>query len=115
MRSSTFNLINAISWILFGTISYFLTSITSLTAFIPVVAGIILLLLNSGVRSGKKIPGHVAVIITLIILFGLVKPILGALDRGDQLVAVMIVIMMITGILSMTAFVKEFISVRKNK
>jgi hypothetical protein len=115
MKSSTFNLINAISWVLFGAISYFYTSVTSLTAFIPVVAGIILILLNPGVRTGKKIPGHIAVILTLIILAGLVKPLLGAMDRGDSMVSVMIVIMMITGILSMTAFVKEFISVRKNK
>jgi hypothetical protein len=115
MKSSTFNLINAISWVLFGTISYFSTSITSFTAFIPVVAGIILMLLNRGVRSGSKIPGHIAVILTIIILVGLVKPLLGAIDRGDQLVSVMIIIMMLTGILSMAAFVKEFISVRKKK
>ena len=115
MKSSTFNLINAISWILFGTLSYFFVSVSSLTVFIPVVAGVILILLNNGVRSGKKVPGHIAVILTLIILFGLVKPLLGAFDRGDQVVSVMIIIMMITGVLSMIAFVKEFISVRKAK
>ena len=115
MKSSSFNFVNALALIIFGTAAYFASSVSSLTAFIPVVAGVILILLNGGVKAGKKVPGHIAVILTIIILAGLVKPVIGAYRRGDDLVLTMILVMFITGLLALLAFIKEFIQVRKEK
>lgn len=115
MKTSSLNFINGLALIIFGTASYFISDMSSLTAFIPVVAGVILIILNNGVKAGKKIPGHIAVILTILVLAGLVKPLLGAYGRGDELILVMVIVMIITGLLALIAFIREFIQVRKAK
>ena len=57
---------------------------------------------------------HVAVLITLIALLGLSMPLKAAIadDRGTSVIR--IAIMIVTGILAMTTFVKSFVQARKN-
>lgn len=115
MKTSSFNFVNGLALIIFGTASYVISDISSLTAFIPVVAGVLLILLHNGIKAGKKIQGHIAVILTILVLAGLIMPLLGAYRRGDDLILAMVIVMIITGLLAMIAFIREFIQVRKAK
>ena len=45
----------------------------AITALIPVIIGIILLLVNKGVKNENKALAHVAVLLTFLILLGLIK------------------------------------------
>jgi hypothetical protein len=115
MKSHLASLINAIALIFLGSWAYLASDDPSVTALIPVFAGIILLLLYKGVKAGNKVSGHIAVVITLLILGGLVKPLMGALDRADDMAISRVGIMMLTSLYSLIIFVREFIRVRRAK
>lgn len=87
----------------------------SFTAFIPLIFGFILLLCNRGLKKEHKTIAHVAVFVTIVALLGLTMPLKAAIadDRGTSVLR--IVIMIITGIISMITFVKSFIEARKNR
>ena len=63
--------LNAISLIILGGYGYFQSTAPSPTALIPVIFGVFLLLMNNGIKNENKIIAHVAVLLTLLILFGL--------------------------------------------
>lgn len=115
MKSHLASLINAIVLIVLGSWAYLASDDPSLTALIPVFAGIILLLLFKGVRAGNRVAGHIAVVITLLILAGLVKPLMGALDRADDMAIARVGIMMLTSLYSLFIFVIEFVRIRRSK
>ena len=115
MKSHLANLINALILITLGSWAYFSSDSPSFTALIPVFAGIILLFLFRGIKAGNRVAGHIAVIITLMILIGLIKPLTGAVGRGDDMAIARVGIMMLTGIYALIIFVKEFFQVRKSK
>ena len=71
------SLVNALTLIIFGAWGYFASTDGSITALIPVVFGIALLAMNKGVKNENKVIAHIAVVLTVLILFGLLKP----LDR----------------------------------
>ena len=98
-----------------GLWGYFESDSRPITALIPVIVGAILLLINSGVKKENKIAAHVAVLMTLLIIFGLVKPFLGTLGRGNVVGILRVSIMIITSLWAMIIFVKSFISARKSK
>ena len=54
-----------------------------MTALIPVMFGVVLLLCNSGIKKENKLIAHLAVLATVICLLGLFMPLKGALDRGE--------------------------------
>ena len=83
MKANTVSLINSIVLISMGLWGYFESDSRPITALIPVIVGVILLLINSGVKKENKIAAHVAVLLTLLIIIGLVKPFLGTLGRGN--------------------------------
>lgn len=112
MQAKNANLINALALVIIGLWGY--TESSSNTALIPVVGGVILLLLQNGVAKHNKVVAHIAVIVTLILLIGLVKPFLGALNDGDNMGMLRVGIMLLTGIFAMIAFVKSFIEARKS-
>ena len=84
-----------------------------ITALIPTVIGVALVLLNNGVKKENKVVAHIAVLLTLIILGGLVKPLLGSIDRGDRQEIARVSVMRLSTALAMVFFVRSFIDARK--
>ena len=115
MKSYVASLINAIILIIFGAWGYFSPGVTSMTALIPVASGVILLFLNRGIRNGNKLVGHIAVVVTLLALFGLTKPLLGSIDREAVLGILRVSVMMLSTLFALTIFFKEFFEVRSKK
>jgi len=107
--------INAISLILIGLFGYFQSQTPSPTAFIPVIFGVILLALNSGVKSQNKIIAHVAVTATLFILIGLLMPLKSAISKDDIFAALRVSFMLLTTVIALISFIQSFIQARKEK
>ena len=115
MKANTVSLINSIVLISMGLWGYFESDSRPITALIPVIVGAILLLINSGVKKENKIAAHVAVLLTLLIIIGLVKPLLGTLDRGNTVGILRVSAMVISSLWAMIIFIKSFISARKSR
>ena len=115
MKANIVSLINSIVLISMGLWGYFESDSRPITALIPVIAGVILLLINSGVKKENKIASHVAVLLTLLIIIGLVKPFLGALDRENIAGIIRVSAMILTSFWAIITFVQSFISARKSK
>ncbi len=113
MKAPTANLINAATLIIMGLWGYFGSESPSPTAFIPSVAGVLLLLMHNGVKTENKVIAHIAVVLTLLMILALAMPLKGALGREDTMAIVRIAIMIITGILAMVAFIGSFKAARK--
>ena len=107
--------VNAFSLILIGGYGYLQSENPSITALIPVITGIILILLNNGIKVENKIIAHVAVSLTLIMIFGLIMPLLGSIKRSDTGAIIRVSIMLSTTILALIIFIKSFINARRNK
>ncbi len=115
MNASKANLINSITLIVFGLWGYFGSETPSLTALIPVFAGVILALMTNPIKKENAVIGHIAVVLTFIILVAMVKPLTAALDRGDSGATYRVIAMMLTSVLAMAYFVKNFLDARKKK
>ena len=115
MKANIVSLINSIILISMGLWGYFESDSRPITALIPVIVGVILLLINSGVKKENKIAAHVAVLLTLLIIIGLVKPFLGALNRGNLAGILRVSLMILSSLWAMFTFVQSFISARKSK
>ncbi|MBF12744.1 MAG: hypothetical protein CMC63_11300 [Flavobacteriaceae bacterium] len=113
MKASKISLINAITLLSMGSWGYFELESRPVTALIPVFVGLILLIINNGVKNENKIIAHIAVLITLIILFGLIKPLLGTIERENTFGIIRVSLMIITSLWAMIGFVKSFISARR--
>lgn len=113
MKPHIANLLNAAVLIIMSAWGYYSSDTPSMTAMIPAIVGGILLLLNNGVRRENKVIAHIAVLLTLLILIALVKPLTGAMGRGDTMAMVRVGAMMLTSVLAMIAFVQSFIAARK--
>ena len=115
MKASSSSLLNAIILISMGLWGYFESESKAITALIPVIIGTILLLVNKGVKNENKALSHVAVLLTFLILFGLVKPLLGAFERENTYAVIRVLLMIISSLWAMISFIKSFISARKNR
>tara|TARA_B100000795_G_scaffold22916_1_gene15353 strand:+ start:22114 stop:22491 length:378 start_codon:yes stop_codon:yes gene_type:complete len=115
MKTHIASLINAITLIILSSWGYLSSDTPSVTALIPTAIGIILLTLNKGVKKENKIIAHIAVLLTIIVLIGLIKPVFGAMDRGDNAAFLRVAIMILSTIGAMVFFVKSFINARKNR
>ena len=75
MNASKANLINSISLITLGLWGFFEAFAEvewkAATALIPVVFGLILFFCNKGIKNQNKMIAHIAVLLTLLILFAL--------------------------------------------
>ena len=115
MKAHTASLINAVLLIVLPLWGYLSSETPSVTALIPAFIGVALLVMNYGVKKENKIIAHIAVLLTLVILFGLIKPLMGALGRGDGLAISRVLVMIISTVLAMVFFVKSFIDARKRR
>jgi predicted ferric reductase len=115
MNAHKASLINAILLVTLSLWGYFSSETPSITALIPAFVGVILIAINKGVKKENKVIAHIAVVLTLVILVGLIKPLLGAIDRSDNLAILRVLIMIISTIMAMIYFIKSFIQARKNR
>ncbi|MEM9258731.1 MAG: hypothetical protein AAGA62_03730 [Bacteroidota bacterium] len=115
MTPATASLINALLLLGLGAYGYFSSDTPSATALIPAVVGLVLLLCNPGIKSGNKVIAHVAVLLTLLMVFGLIKPLMGAMERSDTAAVTRVSIMLLSTIIAMVFFVRNFINNRKSK
>ena len=113
MNAHKASLINAILLVALGLWGYFSSENPSPTALIPVGFGVILLALSNGVKKENKVIAHIAVVLTLLILLGLVKPFMGTMDRGNTLGMARVGIMMLSTVVAMIYFIKSFRDARK--
>ena len=113
MSAHRASLINAIILVAFGLWSYFGSDTPSKTALIPVVVGVLLLALNKGIKDENKILAHIAVVLTVIILLGLVMPLKGAIERSDTLGLVRVAVMLFSTFYALTYFIKSFRDARR--
>jgi len=115
MNAYLANLINAIALVVLGAWGYAGSDDPSMTALIPVGIGAILLICSPGVKKENKVISHVAVVLTVLILFGLIKPLTGAIGRSDTAAMLRVIAMMGTTILALVFFVRSFIAARKKR
>ena len=115
MKAHTLSLINSLVLVTMGLWGYLDSDLRPITALIPVIVGIILLIINSGVKKENKIAAHIAVLLTLLIVIGLVRPFLGTLERGNITGILRVSLMILTSLWAMITFIQSFISARKNK
>lgn len=113
MKADKANLINALALILIGGWGAIATNLNSMTALIPVIGGVILLLCQKGVKNENKTVAHIAVLLTLILVIGLIRPFTSALGDGDNMGTTRTGLMILTGIIATIAFIKSFIDARK--
>ena len=113
MKAHQVSLINAILLIALSAWGYFSSATPSMTALIPAFIGVALLALNPGVKKENKVIAHIAVVLTLVVLIGLIKPLTGAIDRANNMAIFRVVVMMISTVAAMVYFIKSFIDARK--
>lgn len=114
MKTHTVSLLNAIVLIVMSLWAYFGSDNPSPTAMIPGIFGIVLLVLNNGVKKENKVIAHIAVVLTLLIIIALIKPLSAAIEESRTMSIVRVAAMLITSIWAMIAFVKSFMDARKN-
>jgi hypothetical protein len=109
------SLINAALLIILGGWAYLASANPSATALIPVGFGVLLLAFNRGLKNENKVAAHVAVLLTLLVLIGLIKPLMGAMDRSDSLALTRVLIMMFSSLYALVTFIKSFVDVRRKR
>lgn len=115
MTPALASLINAILLVVLGGYGYFTSDTPSMTALIPVIVGIVLLLCQPGIRSQNRVVAHIAVLLTLLILLGLVMPLIGAFKRADTAAIIRVALMLISSVVAMVFFIRNFIANRRSK
>ena len=113
MNATKANLLNSVILIVVGGWGYFDGDGKSLTALIPVIFGVVLLLCNNGIKNQNKVIAHIAVLATFICLVGLFMPLKGAVERGNDIAVGRVSAMIISSITALIFFIKSFIENRK--
>jgi hypothetical protein len=115
MKAHTVSLINAVLLIALSSWGYLSSDTPSITALIPAIVGVLLVLSYNGVKNENKVVAHIAVLLTVLILAGLGKPLTGAMGREDMMAVGRITVMLISTAVSLVVFVKSFIDAKKNR
>ena len=113
MNATKANLLNSIVLIAVGGWGYFDGDGKSITALIPVIFGVVLLLCYSGIKKQKKVIAHIAVLVTFICLIGLFMPLNGAIERGNDIAVGRVSAMIVSSLTALIFFIKSFIENRK--
>ena len=116
MTTKTANIINSISLVLMGIWGFI--DVSSPTALIPLVFGVLIFICYLLSQQSKKLNlifAHVAILLTILILFALIGTRLPkSIDEGG-VGLVRLIIMIGTCTFSIFIFFKSFIEARKNK
>lgn len=115
MKPHIASLINALLLVSLSLWGYLSSDSPSMTALIPTVIGVILLLCNPGIKSENKVIAHIAVLLTLLILLGLGKPLMGAIGRSDTMAIIRVSVMLLSTLFALVTFIQSFIQARKNR
>ena len=107
------NLINTLALCLLPIWAYLERPEPSLTSFIPLGFGVALLLCQPGVKVQNKAVAHIAVLLTLVVFVALFMPLSGRLDGRDPMGLAGIVVMLLTSLVAMIAFIGSFRAARK--
>ena len=113
MKAHTASLVNAVFLVLLSGWGYLSSDTPSITALIPAFVGVVLLICYPGIKKENKIIAHIAVLLTLIILIGLYKPLMGVINRGNTSGILRVVVMVISTAFALITFIKSFIDARK--
>jgi hypothetical protein len=113
MKAHVASLVNALILIGFGLWAYLGSDTPSKTALIPVGFGLMILSLYKGIKKEDKIIAHIAVLLTLAILGGLVKPLTAAIGRADGTAIMRVTAMILSTIVALFFFIKSFVDVRR--
>jgi hypothetical protein len=113
VRPNIISLINAALLIGLGSWGYIDSGREAFTALIPVFVGIILVVMNPGVKKENKIAAHIAVLLTFLILIGLIKPFIASLEREDLMATLRVGLMMASTVWAMVSFIQSFRAARK--
>ena len=114
MKPHKISFVNAMTLISFGLWGYFDGDAEkNITALIPVFFGIIILVLNSGLKKNSKVVSHIVVLLTFFILIALiVKPLISQIESGDQLGITRVSLMIFSCLMALIVFIKSFIANR---
>lgn len=115
MKTHIASISNAIILIIFGSWGYLASNTPSVTALIPVAIGLLLLLLYKGIKNEKKIQAHIAVVLTVIVFIGLLKPFHANLGGENKFAIFRVSLMLFSTLTAIIAFFKSFSAARKNK
>jgi len=86
----------------------------SATAYIPLIFGLIFLACTPFMKKHNKVVAHIVVVLTLLAIFGLVKPLMGAIERSDTVGILRVGTMIVSCIVALVVFIKSFIAARKS-
>tara|TARA_B100001559_G_scaffold112926_1_gene94734 strand:+ start:1893 stop:2237 length:345 start_codon:yes stop_codon:yes gene_type:complete len=114
MKPHKISFVNAITLISFGLWGYIDVDYSP-TALIPVIFGIIILILNPGLKRENKVVAHIVVLLTFLILGGLVKPLMSTLESGNTMGITRVSLMMLSTLMALIVFIKSFIANRSKK
>ena len=114
MKPHKISFVNAITLISFGLWGYIDVDYSP-TALIPVIFGVIILILNPGLKRENKVVAHIVVLLTFLILGGLVKPLMSTLESGNTMGITRVSLMMLSTLMALIVFVKSFIANRSKK
>ena len=115
MKAHTASSLNAIVLIACSAWGYLLSEAPSPTALIPAAFGAALLACYKGVKAENKVIGHIAALITVLLLLALFMPLRGALAREDTLAVIRVGIMLASTALALAFFIKSFIDARRQR
>jgi len=108
MKAHQASLINAAVLILMGLWAYFAAESAPKTAFVPVGFGVVLLALNPGIKKENKVLSHIAMVLTVLVLLSLIMPLVGSINRGNEMAVVRVGLMMASAVVAIIFFVKSF-------
>ena len=114
MKVHISSLQNALILIAFGLWGYFGSDTPSFTSLIPAAIGFILLIMNPGIRKENKIIAHLAVVLTVLVMIGLVKPLVSGIGRSDLAAVLKVGFMILSTLVALRFFVKSFLDARKS-
>ena len=116
MNSKNANIINSASLIIMGIWGFF--EVSSVTAFIPSIFGVLIFNCYLISRKNQKLNiifSHIAVLLTILILVALISTRLPkSIDEGGWGL-LRLLVMLGTSSFSITMFIKSFIEARQNK
>lgn len=117
MTATTANLLNATILIGAGIYGYFGITGTdgnhSLTALIPAIFGLVLLLMHNGIKKSNKVISHIAVTLTLILLIMCILRFVKISDWDAKKYIFLVCI--ISNAIALLFFIRSFIDARKNR